>query len=503
MWGFISTEACYQTNFNTSFSTTRSDVLIHLAQWQYWWWFWFAFLWSFYYLIISKIVRFRSLKMKPKISTSFKPHGKWGDFLAAIVPILWCFNILANSNFILRLIEWQSETNLFTIRIRARQWYWVYKIDLKNFFSILNINKNIGRNKWYQSNLIDNGNSLKNVSILNRKVFNKSLLLHWNELNLKYNSIKKSNYLINLENNKIEFIKKKDFNGVNSYFKVIKINYKNIINSIESNLFLKNKNFYFLKTKRSIFFNMNQNNLNFNYFDFSDNSRFLKINLGQKLPFRLTKLNLTFDKNNLFDIKFNDEENSFKNRDLFNSNYLVIKQKKYTKKNNLINFTKNNLKKSVFLFNNKIFLEAKDELINYYKLIKKNKNHSDLVASTLNRRLLRTKKTLTIPAHINLSLITSSFDIVHSWFIPGLGLKLDCVPGRSTHHSFYVDNVGFYYGQCAEICGRYHHHMPIRLCALPFEHFLIWWQNFGLIKLSNFNLKKKDSTIFFFRKFCW
>jgi len=220
--------------------------------------------------------------------------------------------------------------------------------------------------------------------------------------------------LINLENNKIQFIKKKDFNGVNSYFKVIKINYKNIINSIESNLFLKNKNFYFLKTKRSIFFNMNQNNLNFNYFDFSDNSRFLKINLGQKLPFRLTKLNLTFDKNNLFDIKFNDEENSFKNRDLFNSNYLVIKQKKYTKKNNLINFTKNNLKKSVFLFNNKIFLEAKDELINYYKLIKKNKNHSDLVASTLNRRLLRTKKTLTIPAHINLSLITSSFDIVHS-----------------------------------------------------------------------------------------
>jgi len=51
---------------------------------------------------------------------------------------------------------------------------------------------------------------------------------------------------------------------------------------------------------------------------------------------------------------------------------------------------------------------------------------------------------------------------------------MDCVPGRSTHHTFYVDNAGFYYGQCAEICGRYHHHMPIRVCALPFEHFLIW-----------------------------
>jgi len=68
----------------------------------------------------------------------------------------------------------------------------------------------------------------------------------------------------------------------------------------------------------------------------------------------------------------------------------------------------------MFLFNNKIFLEAKEDLINFYKLIKKNKKHNDLFYLPLNKRLLRTKKTLTVPAHINLSLITSSFDIVHS-----------------------------------------------------------------------------------------
>jgi heme/copper-type cytochrome/quinol oxidase subunit 2 len=60
---------------------------------------------------------------------------------------------------------------------------------------------------------------------------------------------------------------------------------------------------------------------------------------------------------------------------------------------------------------------------------------------------------------------------------------MDCVPGRSTHHTFYVDNVGFYYGQCAEICGRYHHHMPIRLCALTFDQFLVWWQKKGLFEI--------------------
>lgn len=50
---------------------------------------------------------------------------------------------------------------------------------------------------------------------------------------------------------------------------------------------------------------------------------------------------------------------------------------------------------------------------------------------------------------------------------------MDCVPGRSTHHILNIENIGFYYGQCAEICGRFHHHMPIKLCFLTFEHFMV------------------------------
>ena len=87
--------------------------------------------------------------------------------------------------------------------------------------------------------------------------------------------------------------------------------------------------------------------------------------------------------------------------------------------------------------------------------------------------MLRSKRVLVLPAHVNITAITNSYDIVHSWHIPGLGLKMDCLPGRATHHTFYIDNVGLYFGQCAEICGRYHHHMPIRVCALPYEHFLV------------------------------
>ena len=91
-----------------------------------------------------------------------------------------------------------------------------------------------------------------------------------------------------------------------------------------------------------------------------------------------------------------------------------------------------------------------------------------------NQRLLEVDNLLVLPTHTGLTLITNSYDVVHSWFVPGLGLKMDCVPGRSTHHSLYVRTPGFYYGQCAEICGRLHHHMPIRVCFLPIEHFFVW-----------------------------
>jgi heme/copper-type cytochrome/quinol oxidase subunit 2 len=91
-----------------------------------------------------------------------------------------------------------------------------------------------------------------------------------------------------------------------------------------------------------------------------------------------------------------------------------------------------------------------------------------------NKRLLRTTKLVILPVNVNISLITNSFDVMHSWFLPGLGLKMDCVPGRSTHHTLHIANPGFYYGQCAEICGRYHHHMPVRICAINYTHFIFW-----------------------------
>ena len=74
-----------------------------------------------------------------------------------------------------------------------------------------------------------------------------------------------------------------------------------------------------------------------------------------------------------------------------------------------------------------------------YNFFKKAKILYDNTSVVLSKRLLRTRRTLVLPAHVNITAITNSYDVIHSWFIPGLGLKMDCIPGRATHHNFYID----------------------------------------------------------------
>jgi len=88
--------------------------------------------------------------MLPKIVTSYRSHGRWGDLIICAIPIFWCTNILSHSHYMLRAIEWQTESSIFYLRVRGKQWYWVYKWDLNNLDSIESIPKIIGRGKKVQ-----------------------------------------------------------------------------------------------------------------------------------------------------------------------------------------------------------------------------------------------------------------------------------------------------------------------------------------------------------------
>ncbi len=602
MWGNILTEISYMQNFNMGFSNNKTDVLIHLTQWQYWWWFWFAFLWVLYYLLIARVFRYRTLKFNPRIASTLRPHGKWGDLLTCLIPVSWCINILLNSNFILKLIEWQSESSLFTLRVRAKQWYWVYKLDLRNVADIFSTPRNIGRNKWQFSTFGDLQTAEDYLHIMQIRAYNSWSKDFWSELGKK--SLKKNRFNIatSVDTYKTEFLE----NSKTTFYGNL-LNLKNL--NVSSENFISNYNFKnnfvvsdsvnllgsFLKTNKNnfiesgkiqffkndfLFINLKENKVfkqsifkknqplnekkktpiltNTNYFntklwsvtnniafanffqdellntntnnnliqhpDLDDETRTVKRNAGKTTPLRVLKhpntdfffINSGDNSIELLRLRFNEKKPTLANKPIRPTLYLTFKQKRYNQRTNIskknaVFFDKDLNKQQTysgnpFLKDLSIIEENYGNPTRQYRMLKKAKNRVDTTRVGTWNRLLRSRRVLVLPAHVNITVITNSFDIVHSWHIPGLGLKMDCLPGRATHHTMYIDNVGLYYGQCAEICGRYHHHMPIRVCALPFEHFLVWWHTFGLPKFL-FPVDKNKVTVsankYFARKFVW
>lgn len=85
--------------------------------------------------------------------------------------------------------------------------------------------------------------------------------------------------------------------------------------------------------------------------------------------------------------------------------------------------------------------------------------NDDLVLGSL--RLLEVDNRLVLPIETPIRLFITSTDVLHSWAIPSLGVKMDACPGRLNEISIWIDREGVYYGQCSEICGLNHAYMPI------------------------------------------
>ena len=522
-------------------------------------------------MILIKTVRRRRLKFKPKLATTMRPHGKWGDLLACVIPISWCINILLNSNFLLKLIEWQNESSLFTLKIRGKQWYWVYKLDFKNFTNIITAPKNVGHNKWVlfgHNNIKQSDDYMSAIQLRKQTNLVKE---YWYEVCSKeelvnspmnssfYESVTKMTKTklnnANLNNNGQVYLNapKLSFNlPVNDVnLQPLNVSYETnasvrLLRSLslkESRLgtFIKNnlssseglgastwaKEVEYLDMPNAI------SNKNYNVVSsalFEDNSRFFKRKEGVHNPLSVRPIYLSDDsiyevKNsslNLLNTRYETGINEIAPKPKPHNNFMVMKQKRYKRRKNIketkytlgtkaLEYYKTHTNIKAKAENKGKILLSRDNSLSYnqdeksrnYKFFMKNKVRGDDTNMAVSRRMIRTKRTLVLPAHVNLTAITNSYDVIHSWFIPGLGLKMDCIPGRSTHHTFYIDNVGFYYGQCAEVCGRYHHHMPIRICALPFDHFLLWWHHFGVPKLLPNNTSKRVDITSGLRKYVW
>nr|YP_010948002.1 cytochrome c oxidase subunit II [Diplospinus multistriatus]WMI34978.1 cytochrome c oxidase subunit II [Diplospinus multistriatus] len=89
-------------------------------------------------------------------------------------------------------------------------------------------------------------------------------------------------------------------------------------------------------------------------------------------------------------------------------------------------------------------------------------------------RLLEADHRMVIPVESPVRVLVSAEDVLHSWAVPALGVKMDAVPGRLNQTSFIASRPGVFYGQCSEICGANHSFMPIVVEAVPLEHFENW-----------------------------
>nr|YP_006303382.1 cytochrome c oxidase subunit II [Planiliza affinis]YP_009047784.1 cytochrome c oxidase subunit II [Planiliza haematocheilus]YP_009489100.1 cytochrome c oxidase subunit II [Chelon carinatus]AEK53096.1 cytochrome c oxidase subunit II [Planiliza affinis]AHA59322.1 cytochrome c oxidase subunit II [Planiliza haematocheilus]AIA77277.1 cytochrome c oxidase subunit II [Planiliza haematocheilus]AIY72689.1 cytochrome c oxidase subunit II [Planiliza affinis]AWD84305.1 cytochrome c oxidase subunit 2 len=89
-------------------------------------------------------------------------------------------------------------------------------------------------------------------------------------------------------------------------------------------------------------------------------------------------------------------------------------------------------------------------------------------------RLLETDHRMVIPVESPIRILVSAEDVLHSWAVPSLGVKMDAVPGRLNQVAFVTSRPGVFYGQCSEICGANHSFMPIVVEAVPLAHFENW-----------------------------
>ncbi|YP_009054547.1 cytochrome c oxidase subunit II (mitochondrion) [Anabas testudineus] len=89
-------------------------------------------------------------------------------------------------------------------------------------------------------------------------------------------------------------------------------------------------------------------------------------------------------------------------------------------------------------------------------------------------RLLEADHRMVLPIDSPVRTLITADDVLHSWAVPSLGIKLDAIPGRLNQTAFIVSRPGIYYGQCSEICGANHSFMPIVVEAVPLKHFEDW-----------------------------
>ena len=89
-------------------------------------------------------------------------------------------------------------------------------------------------------------------------------------------------------------------------------------------------------------------------------------------------------------------------------------------------------------------------------------------------RLLGVDNPIEVPLNKVVEIETTGADVIHSWALPQMGVKMDAIPGRLNHTWFKATKLGTFYGQCSELCGVRHAFMPIEVKVVSEQDYQAW-----------------------------
>lgn len=90
------------------------------------------------------------------------------------------------------------------------------------------------------------------------------------------------------------------------------------------------------------------------------------------------------------------------------------------------------------------------------------------------KRLLDVDNPVVLPIGTNIRILVEGADVIHSWFVPSMGVQLYAIIGRTNESWMNIERTGTYYGECNQICGINHPFMPIEIRAVSKEDFAKW-----------------------------
>ena len=123
--------------------------------------------------------------------------------------------------------------------------------------------------------------------------------------------------------------------------------------------------------------------------------------------------------------------------------------------------------------------EYLDEGINFFSNLDAKSNEarqrdSGIDVSTVEHYLLDVDKPIVVPIGKKVRILTTANDVIHSWWVPALGVKRDAIPGYINESWTRIEEPGVYRGQCAELCGKDHGFMPIVVKAVTEGEYQSW-----------------------------